>query len=178
MHLPEFEKHLVKPSINVTIVADARFADLVGLICLQWTEGNPEVKLRHPPNKYRLRMVEENGELDQDFPDMQVGMTQLVHKFSNSPWAFMETTTQEEVSVSDVIKVNFVEGSFTKITVEPEDALQAVLDKVLKKRKLWPSVRGFEYVLEKANEPGVAVDLSQNAGNCRCKEFYLVRSNR
>ena len=178
MHLPELENEAQKPSIIVTITADARFADLVGLTCLQWTESRPDIVLRHSPNKYFLRMVEENGELDQDFPDMQVEMTELVHKFSNSSWALMEAVGSDATDALDVIKVNFVEGSFSKFTVEPGETFQIVLDKVLKKRKLKPSTRGIEYMLEKVSEPGVPVDLSHSVGSARCREFFLIRSNR
>lgn len=55
-------------TLEVVIVSSARVQDLIGLICWKYTNEGREPKLHYDINRYCLRIAEENGEVDPDFP--------------------------------------------------------------------------------------------------------------
>lgn len=67
--LPEKERNY---PMEVVIQSSARVQDLIGLICWQYTNENREPKLKQSVNHYCLRIAEENGEVDPDFPPLRV----------------------------------------------------------------------------------------------------------
>ena len=56
--------------MEVVTVCSARVQDLIGLICWQYMNENREPKLKPSVNYYCLRIAEENGDVDPDFPSL------------------------------------------------------------------------------------------------------------
>lgn len=59
----------VTTPIEVVVVASARVQDLIGLICWQYTNEGKEPRLKELC-RYSLRIAEENGDVDPDFPSL------------------------------------------------------------------------------------------------------------
>ncbi|XP_061512456.1 stress-activated map kinase-interacting protein 1 [Anopheles gambiae] len=66
--LPEEQRAFPLP---VCVLATAKIQEFIGLICYKCTIANPAVELR-PVRHYGLYMTEEDGELDLDFPPLDV----------------------------------------------------------------------------------------------------------
>ena len=56
--------------IEVTTLLNAKVQDLIGYICWFYTNENWKPKLKPNVNNYCLRIAEENGEVDADFPNL------------------------------------------------------------------------------------------------------------
>ncbi|KAI7686439.1 hypothetical protein SSS_04316 [Sarcoptes scabiei] len=54
--------------IEIVILANARVCDLIGLICWHYTNLQIGPPLKPTINAYALKMAEENGDVDNDFP--------------------------------------------------------------------------------------------------------------
>lgn len=63
---PEMRSH----PIEVVTSCNARVHDLIGLICWQYTMEGKEPKLKTNVKHYALKIAEENGEIDPDFPSL------------------------------------------------------------------------------------------------------------
>uniref|UniRef100_A0A8C4QUM8 Uncharacterized protein n=1 Tax=Eptatretus burgeri TaxID=7764 RepID=A0A8C4QUM8_EPTBU len=61
------ETHL---SMSVVVVANACVQDVVGLICWQYTNEGRVPKLKEQVDTYHLRIVEDDGEVDEDLPPL------------------------------------------------------------------------------------------------------------
>uniref|UniRef100_A0A182P5W9 Uncharacterized protein n=1 Tax=Anopheles epiroticus TaxID=199890 RepID=A0A182P5W9_9DIPT len=57
--------------LSICVLATAKIQEFIGLICYKCTIANPTVELR-PVRHYGLYMAEEDGELDLDFPPLDV----------------------------------------------------------------------------------------------------------
>lgn len=57
--------------LEVVIVSTAKVQDLIGLICWQYTNEGREPKLDKDISRYCLRITEDTGEVDPDFPSLK-----------------------------------------------------------------------------------------------------------
>ncbi|OQV20130.1 putative Target of rapamycin complex 2 subunit MAPKAP1 [Hypsibius exemplaris] len=177
IHLPDTPGE-TPPALSVCVLENTKFSDLIGLVCLRWTQANGEPALKDDVAHYTLLFAEDNGDIDRDIPSIE--LSEPVGKYGASALAFVENDdpTARGAAERVVVKVNLVEGSFSKFVFDTADIpLGAVLEKVLRKRKMIPKVRGLEYTLEKAGHPGIALDLNQTLSSVRVREFWMVRIN-
>ncbi|CAG2109000.1 unnamed protein product [Medioppia subpectinata] len=154
--------------MEVVTQINARVDDLIGLICWQYTNEGKEPRLKANVSHYSLRIAEENGEVDADFPSLN--SKELVAKFGFPVLALVEKDEHE----NNLLVTIFIDEVFSKIQVNSlQISLQEVLDLTMRKRR--PSLlKGINYKLEKRNEPGVPLDLKQTLADCNSLEFVLV----
>lgn len=57
-----------KTPMEVAVIRSAKVHELIGLICWQYTQEGREPKLKADVDAYCLRIAEESGEIDNDFP--------------------------------------------------------------------------------------------------------------
>ncbi len=74
--------------MEVVTLCIARVHDLIGLICWQYTNEGKEPRLKPNVSHYSLRIAEENGEVDPDFPSLN--SKELVAKFGFPVLALVE----------------------------------------------------------------------------------------
>lgn len=60
--------HLFNTPMEVVVIRSAKVHELIGLICWQYTQEGREPKLKPDVDAYCLRIAEESGEIDNDFP--------------------------------------------------------------------------------------------------------------
>ncbi|XP_055334876.1 target of rapamycin complex 2 subunit MAPKAP1-like [Paramacrobiotus metropolitanus] len=163
--------------MNVTVLLTARHLDLMGLICWQYREENRQPPMMKSLDFYQLYWAEDNGMIDRDFTAIDV--TDPVSRSHDNKIGFVECSEPiQRENATVVVKVNLVEGGFSKIEVGGTDiTLRTILEKVLKKRKMKPVVRGLEYTLEKEDNPGVPLNLDHTIDNVKTTDFWLVRLN-
>lgn len=88
--------------MEVVSLASARVYDLIGLICWQYTNEGKEPKLRPNVENYCLRIAEENGDVDPDFPSLNP--KEPVAKFG-FPYLALVEKQQAEVGCGVVVTV-------------------------------------------------------------------------
>lgn len=74
--------------LEVVVISSARIRDLIGLICWQYTNEGREPKLSYDIDRYCLRIAEDNGEVDPDFPSLNPN--EQLSKFNFPMLAFAE----------------------------------------------------------------------------------------
>lgn len=111
--LPESE--MGSSPLEVVVIASARVQDLIGLICWQYTNEGKEPRLKPSVNRYCLRISEENGDVDPDFPSLNP--KEPVSKFG---FPFLALVEKEDEGVNASLSVTvyvsllvFVSVSFT-----------------------------------------------------------------
>uniref|UniRef100_UPI00358E7E16 target of rapamycin complex 2 subunit MAPKAP1-like n=2 Tax=Myxine glutinosa TaxID=7769 RepID=UPI00358E7E16 len=60
------------PPLTVVVVANARIQDVLGLICWQYTDEGRLPKLKEQVETYHLRIVGDNGEVDENLPPLDL----------------------------------------------------------------------------------------------------------
>ena len=157
-----------KKPLYVEVVNTAKIHELIGLICWQFTnmqEGKEPLKSN--VSHYCLRIAEENGEVDPDFPCLNAN--ELVSKFGFPILALEERKIDEESSPWITIHIDQV---FTKIEPSADATMEYVLNAVMKKRKDILDA-GKTYVLKSMN--GLEeIDLNSKLSEVKEKEFRLV----
>lgn len=157
-----------KKPLYVEVVNTAKIQELIGLICWQFTniqEGKEPLKSN--VSHYCLRIAEENGEVDPDFPCLNAN--ELVSKFGFPILALEERKIDEESSPWITIHIDQV---FTKIEPSVDATMEYVLNAVMKKRKDILDA-GKNYVLKSMNGLD-EIDLSSKLSEMKEKEFRLV----
>lgn len=94
--------------MEVVTQSHARVDDLIGLICWQYTNEGKEPRLKPNVSNYCLRIAEENGEVDPDFPSLN--SKELVAKFGFPVLALVEKDELENnilVTMLDIIQIGF-----------------------------------------------------------------------
>ena len=76
-------------TLQVVIFTNARVRDLIGLTCWLYTNEVNEPKLEPEVDKYCLRIAEDNGEIDTDFPALNP--TDVVEKYEFRTLAMVES---------------------------------------------------------------------------------------
>lgn len=87
-------------SMQVVIFTQAKVRDLIGLTCWSYTNEEREPKLDFNISKYCLRIAEDNGEIDTDFPALNPNDVVEKYEFpilalveaSDDPGGFVEAT--------------------------------------------------------------------------------------
>lgn len=92
--------------MEVVTQINARVDDLIGLICWQYTNEGKEPRLKPNVSHYSLRIAEENGEVDPDFPSLN--SKELVAKFGFPVLALVEKDEQESnILVTMLVTIRF-----------------------------------------------------------------------
>lgn len=87
--------HMLPPEergkpMQVVIFTNARVRDLIGLTCWLYTNDEREPKLDSNVSKYCLRIAEDNGEIDTDFPSLNPN--DVIEKYEFRILAMVETS--------------------------------------------------------------------------------------
>lgn len=162
--------------MTVVVMSAAKVMDLIGLICWQYTCEGREPKLMQSVSSYCLRIAEDDGEVDDDFPSLD--NREPVSKFGFTKLALVECAPAVSAPKSTyVVTINVPSRGFNKFQLDTMNIpMRAVLQKVINRRKI--RVRpGLHYNLEKQSEPGVPVDLDLSLAHMDTLEFCLVREN-
>ncbi|XP_031566578.1 target of rapamycin complex 2 subunit MAPKAP1-like [Actinia tenebrosa] len=170
--------------IFVTVLGTAHVQDLIGLIMYKYTADDLGPALKGTTDQYCLRIAEDDGEVDMDFPALD--KDELITKFGFTCLALVENepkpvtkqaVAQTATSNSVILKVNDPRHGFSHVKLDSRRAkMKVVYDKMLKKRGLRRT--GHEYVLEKQSEPGVPIDLEAPLDSMGTTEFVLTRGGR
>ncbi|KAL5011995.1 hypothetical protein ScPMuIL_010546 [Solemya velum] len=162
--------------LTIVCLASAKIQDLIGLICWQYTQEDREPLLNENREMYCLRIAEDDGEVDIDFPSLD--NREPLSKFGFNKLALVEREAPpSSPKTSPVVTVNIPNRGFNKFQINsPSILMKEILQKVIKRRKV-KQRQGLKYNLEKQEEPGIAVDLEAPLGFMNTLEFCLVREN-
>lgn len=168
IYLTMLNKEERNKPLCVEVVNTAKIEDLIGLICWQFTntrEGK-EPLLNANVSHYCLRIVEENGEVDPDFPCLNA--SELVGKFGFPKLALEERKIDENLLVTV-----YIGQVFTKIEPPNQDTtMNYILEEVIRKRKLDTAKK---YVLKRVNSLDLEpIEPSSKLSETRDKEFRLI----
>lgn len=83
-------KEIEDKQIQVVIFTNARVKDLIGLICWLYTNEQREPPMNADISKYSLRIAEDNGDIDTDFPSLDP--SDFVEKYEFRILALVEGT--------------------------------------------------------------------------------------
>ncbi|KAG5513556.1 hypothetical protein PMAC_000988 [Pneumocystis sp. 'macacae'] len=102
-----FGKYPKKP-ISVVIKRTATVADVIGFSLYCYIEQKLEPRLTNEqlnPNMWTLRIVEEDGDLDEDFPALD--RTRFLSKFGFDEFALVEATSEQFLENEKITPFNF-----------------------------------------------------------------------
>ncbi|KAH7982701.1 hypothetical protein HPB52_006708 [Rhipicephalus sanguineus] len=157
--------------IAVSALPGARIQDLIGLVCWHYTNEGRSPKLRPSVSQYCLRIAEESGEIDEDFPPLDP--REPVTKFE-FPYLALAEVEREDFPAGPLLTFHTKDG-FTKVQIPSLDAtLRDVLDQMLKKRKGLLRSLGPEFHVEDYREVGIPIDLDTTIRTSGTLEFTLV----
>lgn len=151
--------------MEVVCLSNARVLDLVGLICWMHTSEGKEPKLQPPASNYCLKIAEETGEVDEDFPNLDGN--EFVGKFGFPYLALLEREKNESFCVT----VYFEDETIRFEVPSLELTLREVADLASEKVAVRESKA---YHIEKPDEPGIAVPLDSKLLNFKKFVFHLV----
>ncbi|XP_059145208.1 target of rapamycin complex 2 subunit MAPKAP1-like [Physella acuta] len=170
--------------MSILVTANAKAQEVVGLVCWQYTDEGRKPDIQSVAghidpndfvNKFSLHMVEDDGEIDTDFPP--IVPTDPVSKYGFTKFALVANAPVQPKSA--LVTINVPNRGFNKFQVDSMSVtMRELMDKVIKKRKM--KIRpGLNYTLEKAgkSEIGKPVDLDAMLGSMNCLEFFLIREN-
>ncbi|XP_020897979.1 target of rapamycin complex 2 subunit MAPKAP1 [Exaiptasia diaphana] len=169
----------------VTVLGSATVHELTGLIMYKYTAENLEPPLHGQPDRYCLQIAEDDGVVDTDFPALD--KDESITKFGFTCLALVEigpkaappkqAVAASPPSAGAIVKVYEPLRGYAQVKVDSTKVkMKVVFDKMLKKRNLRRT--GHEYVLEKASEPGVSLDLEAPLASMGTLEFVLTRGDR
>ncbi|XP_077506881.1 SAPK-interacting protein 1 isoform X2 [Amblyomma americanum] len=157
--------------IMVSALPGARIHDLIGLVCWHYTNEGRSPKLKPSVSHYCLRIAEESGEIDEDFPALDP--REPVTKFE-FPFLALAEVEKEDFPMGPLLTFHTKDG-FTKVQIPSLDAtLREVLDQMLKKRKGLLRSLGPEFHVEDYKEVGIPIDLDSTIRTSGTLEFTLV----
>ncbi|GBL97706.1 Target of rapamycin complex 2 subunit MAPKAP1 [Araneus ventricosus] len=161
--LPTAERNY---GMEVICLSSARVLDLIGLICWMYTNEGKEPKLKPSVNNYCLKIAEETGEVDEDFPSLDTN--EFVGKFGFPFLALIERETKE----SSLLVTLYIEDEPIKFDVS---TLNLSLREVAELASHRVSVRKSNaYHIEKIEEPGVAIPLDSKLSSFPSLVFRLI----
>ena len=82
--------------MEVVVIKNAKVHELIGLICWQYTQEGREPRLKPHVESYCLRISEENGDVDPDFPGLN--QKEPVSKFGFPYLALQEKEEDEQTT--------------------------------------------------------------------------------
>lgn len=149
--------------IEIVVLSSARVSDLIGLICWHYTHLQIEPPLKPDPLLYALKIAEENGDVDNDFPSLTA--TDDIKRYGFPYLALVEIETNIVVTI-------FIESEevFSQIIVNSLTmTLQEIVEQIKKKRphlfRPLPTDDMDSYLqLELQSQPGVSLDLDSKIG--------------
>lgn len=155
----------------VAALPGARVQDLIGLVCWHYTNEGRSPKLRPSVSHYCLRIAEESGEIDEDFPPLDP--REPVSKFE-FPFLALAQLDREDFPTGTLLTFHTKDG-FSKVQIPSLDAtLREVLDQMLKRRKGLLRSLGPEFHVENHKEVGIPIDLDTTIRSSGTLEFTLV----
>eukprot|EP01137_Pigoraptor_chileana_P009296 Opistho-2@57322 len=166
--------------LKLVALGNATVDDVIGLIAYKYTEAGRMPKLTSGVENYCLRMVEDDGSPDMDFPALD--RKQPIQKFGFDQLALCETgkgggvqrkmsSRPDPKSTTTFIRIHVPSQGCTVLNVKSCDILLSdVLDLVRKKRAL---PKG-QHTLELVDSPGVELDLNQTLQSIHVMEFNLI----
>ncbi|KFM61088.1 Target of rapamycin complex 2 subunit MAPKAP1, partial [Stegodyphus mimosarum] len=165
--LPEEERNY---GMEVVCLSNARVQDLIGLICWMYTNEGKEPKLHPSVSNYCLKIAEETGEVDEDFPSLDGN--ELVGKFGFPFLALMERKNKN----NSLLVTMYIEDEMTKFDVPSLDlTLREVADLASHRVSFNYSLRKSKaYHIEKPDEPGIAIPLDSKLSNFKSLVFHLI----
>ncbi|RWS26034.1 target of rapamycin complex 2 subunit MAPKAP1-like protein [Leptotrombidium deliense] len=157
--------------MEVVTLCSARVHELIGLICWLYTNDGKEPKLKPSVNHYCLRIAEETGEADPDFPSLNA--KEPIAKFGFPQLALVEKSNEENENLAVTVHI---EEMFSIIQVPNlQVTLQWILEQTFKKRKATFG-KGLRYEFEKVKEPGYRLDMNTKLVDIDGREFRLITS--
>jgi hypothetical protein len=166
--------------MTVVTLSTARIQQLIGLICWQYTMENRQPRLLETDiAAYTLNMVEDDGEVDTDFPPLD--SREPVNKFGFNKLALVAKSVSPHSIVKKskmlVVAVQSADGAVYKLSVNADDtSMRDILSQVLAQRDIDINT-GKRYRLERQTAPGVAVDPDLTLSAVNATDFFLVREN-
>lgn len=159
--LPEEERNYGMP---VICLSNAKIHDLIGLICWMYTNEGKEPKLKPNVANYCLKIAEETGEVDEDFPSLDV--KEFVGKFGFEFLALVERPDK-----SSTVVIMHIEDECKKLEVPNLDMrLRDVVG--ISSHKPANKLKGYH--IEKLEEPGVSLSLDSRLIEYNTLVFRLV----
>ncbi|KAG8199423.1 hypothetical protein JTE90_000291 [Oedothorax gibbosus] len=153
--------------MEVICLSNARVHDLIGLICWMYTNEGKEPKLMPSVSNYCLKIVEETGEVDEDFPSLDAN--EFVGKFG---FPFLALIEKQSKNTSLLVTVFVGENDLFKFDMA---SLNVTLQEVgnFAREKL-TSKKSNAYHFEKPDEPGIALPIDSKLSNYKSLIFRLV----
>ncbi|XP_022673096.1 target of rapamycin complex 2 subunit MAPKAP1-like isoform X1 [Varroa jacobsoni] len=165
--LPEGERNF--PMV-VACQGTTRVADLLGLICWQYTSEGRKPELKPDSQFYCLRFAEETGEVEDEFPS--VDLREPIGKYEFPSYQMQETVPSDQPML--VLSFHTKDG-FSKVNVPPEAlVLRDALEELFKRRRGLREPLGSEFIVEKKAEPGVPLDLDAKLTSLNTTEFRII----
>lgn len=159
--------------LPVCPLPNAKVQDFIGLVCWQYTNEGREPKLRPGVGHYCLKIAEESGEIDEDFPSLDP--KEPVSKFEFPYLALAQVERGEEEDATGPVVTFHTKDGFSKIQISSlECTLREVLDQMLKKRKGLLRSLGPEFHVESTRGFGIPIDLDTSIRSTGMLEFTLV----
>ncbi|RKP20701.1 SIN1-domain-containing protein, partial [Rozella allomycis CSF55] len=166
-------------SISICVNKSATVENVIGYILYRCVEEGKVSLPSKSVGSYSLRITEDDGTADEDFPALDKNRN--IQKFSFDAFALcvdrMDDIEQGQEKRKQYIKVHVYSTlevrQTTTITVTDEMTFQQVLNVVCKKRKVSPD----DYTL-KMSDTKTDVPLHKTAGQLNVTELYLLRKDR
>lgn len=188
--------------IEIMVLKNARVCDLIGLICWHYTDLQLGPPLKPELSNYALKIAEENGDVDNDFPSLT--FNDEIKRYGFPYLALVEIKTNLIVTVYVVCCLYFgfhsqisyshiePDGGFSQLTINSlNTSLQEIVDQVMKKR---PQLRSKgsnsetiqtldeSYRLEHRASPGTGLNLSAKicdfVENSNKIDFCLISTSK
>lgn len=156
---------------------------VIGYIMYRYTELGYEPKLEPSVDDYCLRMVEDDGEADMDFPALE--RKQPISKFGFEQLALCDEPRQaprgsdsgaagggsREALEKTFVRIHLPTQGCSILNIKSNSmTLEQILALVVKKRAL---LKG-QHTLELVDSPGMELDLSQTLQQAGVRDFNLI----
>ncbi|XP_054712411.1 target of rapamycin complex 2 subunit MAPKAP1-like [Uloborus diversus] len=160
--LPEAEASY---GMEVVCVSSARVQELIGLVCWMYTNEEYKPELKPSVSNYCLKIAEETGEVDEDFPSLDDN--EYVGKFGFPFLALVERQTKNSLFVTMHIEDEQTKFEVSGLNLTLREVADLASQRVFVKESK-------AYHIEKLDEPGVAIPLDSKLSNFKCLVFRLV----
>lgn len=167
--LPERERDY---PLIVACHTSTKVHDLIGLICWQYTSEEKKPELKPDIKYYCLRFAEETGEVEDEFPS--VDLREPIGKYDFPSYQLQEVENPPE-DITPTVVTFHIKDVFSKVHVTSvEVTLREAVGELFKRRKGLIETTGSEYTIERRNEPGVPLDLDSRLNTIGALEYNLV----
>ncbi|GIY32823.1 target of rapamycin complex 2 subunit MAPKAP1 [Caerostris darwini] len=161
--LPTAERNY---GMEVICLSNARVFDLIGLICWMYTNEGREPKLKPSVSNYCLKIAEETGEIDEDFPSLDAN--EFVGKFGFPFLALIERETKNSsLSVTVYIDDGPVKFDVSSLNLNLREVAELASHRLSMRKS-------SAYHIEKLDEQGIAIPLDSKLSNFQSLVFRLI----